>query len=135
MLLILVIFFCLLGPRKKAPLYGFCCGLFEDLFMGRFIGLNAVSKAVTAFLMSYLQEKVFKENILVGMLAVLIGTVLNSGLVLLLSLFKFKGIHWDGSTLTTIAFQTLYNALLSGPLYIWYYNSTHYGVLRDTEVR
>lgn len=135
MLLILVIFFSLLGPRRQAPLYGFCCGLFEDLYMGRFIGLNAISKAITAFLLSHLQENVFKENILVGMAAVFIGTVLNSGLVLLLSLFKFKGIHWDDSVFMTIIFQTLYNALLSGPLYIWYYNSSHYGVLRDPEVR
>ncbi len=135
LLLLLVIFFSLLGPRKQAPLYGFCCGLFEDLYMGRFIGLNAISKAITAFLLSHLQQNVFKENILVGMMAVFIGTVLNSGMVLLLSLFKFNGIHWDDSLFMTIIFQTLYNALLSGPLYIWYYNSSHYGVLRETEVR
>lgn len=135
LLLIVVIFFSLLGPRKQAPVYGFCCGLFEDLYMGRFIGLNAISKAITAFFLSRLQENVFKENILVGMMAVFIGTILNSGLVLLLSLFKFKGIHWDPSLLMTIIFQMLYNALLSGPLYIWYYNSSHYGVLRDTGER
>lgn len=103
--------------------------------MGRFIGLNAVSKAITAFFLSRLQQNVFKENILVGMIAVFVGTIINLGLVLLLSLFKFNAIHWDDSLFITILFQTLYNTLLSGPLYIWYYNSSYYGLLRDTGER
>lgn len=135
LLLIVVIFFSLLNSRKQSPVYGFCCGLLEDVYMGRFIGLNAVSKAITAFFLSRLQQNVFKENILVGMIAVFVGTIINLGLVLLLSLFKFNAIHWDDSLFITILFQTLYNTLLSGPLYIWYYNSSYYGLLRDTGER
>lgn len=135
MLLIVVIFFSLFNEKRQAPVYGFFCGLFEDLYMGRFIGLNAIAKSLTAFLLSHLQGLVFKENVLVGMIAALAGTMVNALFMLLLSLFKYQAIHWDYSILLTILFQSLYNTLLSAPFYIWYYNSARYGALRNTGER
>ena len=56
--------------RGLGTIYGLLCGSLEDLYLGRFIGVNALSKAFTAYLVGHFQDRVFKENILVALIAV-----------------------------------------------------------------
>ena len=77
LLLVFVIFYALLSDARNAAKYGFFCGLLEDLLLGRFIGMNALSKGLTAYIIGVLQGSVFNENLAVGMLSVLLGTLLN----------------------------------------------------------
>lgn len=127
-----MVFFALLNGPKEAPVYGFFCGLLEDLYLGRFIGMNALSKGLTAWVVGHLQGNVFKENLLVGITSVVLGSLVNCFFVLLLSLVGLRTINWDISILGTVFFQVLYNSVLAGPIYVWYYHSSHYGMLRDT---
>jgi len=131
LVLVFVTFFALFNPVEKGTAYAFACGLLEDLYMGRFIGLNALSKGLTAFILGQVQGNVFKENIFVGILSVLITTVLNSLFLFLLSLMVFDVFHLDTGMITSIIYQVTYNALVAVPLYIWYYNSAKSGVLRN----
>ena len=50
MVLVFVVFFSVINGAASGTAYGFLCGLLEDLYLGRFIGLNAISKALTGFL-------------------------------------------------------------------------------------
>ena len=49
LLLILVIFNCIFHGPDQGSLFGFFVGLLEDLYLGHFIGLNALTKGLTSF--------------------------------------------------------------------------------------
>ncbi len=126
------VFYALLNAASRSATYGFFCGLLEDLYMGRFIGINALSKGITAYVIGRLQGNVFKENILVGVIAVLVGTVINSLLFIGLSLIVSDFYNADMGLFISIALQCLYNTIIAVPAYVWYYNSSHHGLLRKT---
>lgn len=130
--LIFVVFFALLNNANQSAGYGFLCGLLEDLYMGRFIGINAISKALTAYTIGRLQGNVFKENIMVGVIAVVIGTVINSLLLLVLSWSVSDIYNVDLGLFISIILQCVYNVIIAVPAYVWYYNSSHHGWLRKT---
>ena len=52
-------------------------------------------KGITGFIIGRLQVRYFNENLLVGLLVVLIGTVLNSLFMLALGLSTFKIFNLD----------------------------------------
>lgn len=135
LLLVIVTFFALINEREKAPAYGFFCGLLEDLYFGRFIGMNALSKSLTAFAVSHWQGKVFRENIFVGMITVMLATIFNALVLVLLNFVRINTFNWDASLIVIVAVQLLYSGILSGPLYVWYYHSSRFGLLRFTGER
>lgn len=136
LVLIFVVFFALLnGSARNAAVYGFLCGLLEDLYIGRFIGLNALSKGITAYIIGILEGRVFKENLFVGIISVMIGTFINSLCLLILSLISYNVFHLDINIFPSIGYQTIYNILLAIPIYAWYYHSTKRGLLRPVGER
>ncbi|NLJ73156.1 MAG: rod shape-determining protein MreD [Syntrophomonadaceae bacterium] len=131
MLLIFVVFYALLnGKRKNAAIYGFLCGLLEDLYIGRFIGINALALGITAFLIASVEGRVFKENLLVGIITVIVGTIINSVILFLLSLISYKLLNLDTGIFINMWYQSLYNLFLAVPIYAWYFHSTKNGLLR-----
>lgn len=135
MVLVFVIFYALLNGGDKGAWYGFFCGLLEDLYMGRFIGMNAISKSITAFIVGRLQGRVFEENVAVGIIGVIFGSLINGGLVFILALLYFAVFHIDRTIILNILFQTGYNTLITTPIYIWYYQSSKRGLLKETGER
>lgn len=130
LILIFVLFYALLNGSKNAATYGFLCGLLEDLYMGRFIGINALAKGATAYLIGKLEGNVFKENIFVGIITVIFGSLINGVFIFLLSFLIFQDLHFDYSLVISLLYQVVYNILLTVPLYTWYYHSSQSGVLR-----
>lgn len=130
LVLVFVIFYALLHDARAAASYGFFCGLLEDLLLGRFIGMNALAKGITAYIIGILQGNVFKENLAVGVLSVLIGTVLNLVFLVIISLFTTVVFKINQGVLITLFYQALFHMLLAVPLYVWYYNSSRYGLLK-----
>ncbi|MBO8158786.1 rod shape-determining protein MreD [Thermosyntropha sp.] len=130
LVLIFVIFFALFNGAEKGAVYGYLCGLLEDLFLGRFVGFNALSKALTAYIAGRLQGNVFKENIMVGALGVFLATILNGLFLFLLSFIGPIFLNIDFNMLKMLLLQSLYNLFLAVPVYIWYYNASNSGVLR-----
>ncbi len=130
MLLVIVIIHAFIQKPGKSTIYGFLCGLIEDLYMGRFIGINALSKGLTAYIISKLQGYLFRENLIVGIIVVFIGTILNAVCLFLLNIVVADVFHLDGRIITSIFFQSIYNMLIAVPIYMWYYNSTKKGILK-----
>ncbi|HBC91773.1 MAG TPA: rod shape-determining protein MreD [Pelotomaculum sp.] len=64
-MLIVVLNGFLLGPREGAFL-GYISGIVEDLFLGEYIGLNAISKMAAGYLAGVAGERLYKENMLVA---------------------------------------------------------------------
>ena len=135
MVLIFVVFFALLNNVYKSTAYGFLCGLMEDLYMGRFIGINAIAKGLTAYIFGKLQGNVFKENIFVGIIGVFFATILNAICLFVLSIISFDTFHIDISMVYSVFYQIIYNVLVSAPVYIWFYNSSKEGIIRSVGER
>ncbi|CFX80796.1 Cell shape-determining protein MreD [Syntrophomonas zehnderi OL-4] len=130
--LVFVIFYALLNGGRKGAYYGLCCGLLEDLFIGRFIGINAIAKAITAYVIGILQGRVFEENVIVGIIGVILGSIINAGLLLVLVLLNFSAFNVNELLFMDMLYQTLYNALVAAPIYIWFYQSSRRGLLKGT---
>jgi len=135
MVLVLVIFYAIFNSANRGTVYGVICGLLEDLYVGRFIGINAISKGITAFVIGKLQGNVFRENLMVGVIGVIGGTLINSALLFILSVISFEIFNLDKSIFINLIYQGFYNTLIGIPLYIWYYRSSTRGFLRKVGKR
>lgn len=135
LVLVFVIFYALLNGADKGARYGLLCGLLEDLYTGRFIGMNAVSKSVTAYIIGRMQHRVFTENVAVGIFSVIIGSLLNAFLLLIMALIYFAAFNLTINFLIDALYQVVYNVLLTTPIYLWYYQSSKRGLLKDTGER
>jgi rod shape-determining protein MreD len=131
LVLIFVVYHALFSGERQGTIYGMLCGLLEDLYMGRFIGVNVLAKGLTGYIMGKAQGNVFRENLLVGISAVVVGTLINSLAVVIL--LMINGSMLGAEVIYSILYQALYNLLLAAPLYLWYYYSTYNGWLRTTE--
>lgn len=130
MVLILVVFYALFRGGRRGTLYGLLCGLLEDLYMGHFIGVNMLAKGFTGYILGRAQGTVFKENLWVGIIAVVAGTLINSLVVAVLLLAN--GSMLELEVAYSILYQCLYNLLLAGPIYLWYYYSIYDRLFRMT---
>lgn len=116
LLLIIVVSSGLLLGKAQGVGMGFFAGLLQDLASGNIFGLNTLSKLATGYFAGSLERKVFKENILLPVLAIVVATVFN-GLVMLITLLVF-GYEVDVlPALTNILFILLYNAVLAIPVH------------------
>lgn len=92
--IILVLVLCVsvvCGPRRGGYV-GFSLGLLEDLYLGRFIGMNSICKGATAMVVGWFTLGAFSENLLVPIISVFLGTILN-GMIYFLS-GKILGLNW-----------------------------------------
>ncbi|MGE5396737.1 MAG: rod shape-determining protein MreD [Chitinophagales bacterium] len=135
LVLIFVTFYSIWNGPKAGFAYGFLTGLLEDLYMGRLIGMNALAKGFTAYLVGFLGESVFKENILVGFGGTVAATVLNAIFMFFLALVSTPDIVINKSVMINMIGEIVYNGLLSIPFYVWYYKTANSGFLGNPEYR
>jgi rod shape-determining protein MreD len=73
LLVIIVLWGLLRGSREGAQL-GFFFGLVEDLFVGKYIGLNLLSKALAGYVAGWGESRFYKENLLLPAVGLLVAT-------------------------------------------------------------
>ncbi len=119
-ILILAVFYSVLSGPKKGLFCGFSLGLLEDLYWGRFIGMNALSKGITAAFVGWIAEGAFCENLLVPIISVFVGTLFNQ--IIVFALGKVMGLNWYFQLWIwkTIPLA-LYNTCLVPFIYSYYY--------------
>ncbi|MGE5371481.1 MAG: rod shape-determining protein MreD [Solirubrobacterales bacterium] len=127
--LLVVAFYAIWTGSRAGFGYGFLCGLLEDLYTGRFIGMNAISKALTACVLGRLEVNVFKENVLVGFGASCVASLLNAVIMIVILSFVQETVVLDLAFFRSLGAQLVYNGLLSIPFYLWYYRASEDGVL------
>lgn len=110
----------LYGPRTGAAV-GFAGGLLQDLLLGQYIGLHAFSKALTGAIAGLAEREVFKENLILPILAGFIGTVINEVTVFaVLHLFGRRmefGYSWRTIILPLAIYSTALHPFLYGFLF------------------
>jgi len=107
-LLLIVVFNAMFCGTFRGGVAGFLVGLAEDLFFGRFIGLNALSKCLVGLLSGSLSKSIFKENIWVPVINVFVGSLLS--LLVVFVAGHLAGARWYVSH---ISYQSLFEVLLN----------------------
>lgn len=106
-----VIYLTLHNRPMQGIAYGFAIGLIVDMYLGRYIGLYAITLAVVALLISFFQQRWYKENILLTTVLVFIVTVIGQTIIVIVA--KTAGLNWFfGEAIKVIFGIALYNALL-----------------------
>jgi rod shape-determining protein MreD len=121
--LIVVVSFGLLKGRKSGLAIGFIAGLIQDIFVGRFIGLHAVSKMIVGYLLGLMEQKVFKENLFVSVVAVFLGTLMAEFIIWFISLFLFWHYPFLNAVKQVILPSALVNAIFAPLVYSRLYKS------------
>jgi len=118
--LILVLFTAILEGPKKGILYGYTLGLLEDIITGRFIGLNALSKALTGFIVGWFTGRTYSENLLVPIISVFVGTIFNGLFFFILG--KGAGMSWPVSLwLWKVVPMAIYNTCIVPFIYSYFF--------------
>lgn len=120
-ILILVIFYSIIRGNQKGAAVGFLLGLIEDVYLGRFIGMNALAKGLTGFAAGILTRGAFSDNLFVPIITTFLGTLLNGFIFLVLG--KTAGLQWAMSLwLWKAVPMAIYNACLVPFIYSWFYD-------------
>lgn len=80
-LLIIVVACGLLTGRERAIGVGFFAGLLQDFASGNIFGLNTLAKMAIGYVAGLAERKVFKESIVLPVLAIILATFLNGALM------------------------------------------------------
>jgi rod shape-determining protein MreD len=129
LLLIAVVFFAFIKGAKAGVGLGFFYGLLEDLVVGRFIGLNALAKAVTGLLVGLTDGKIYKENLIAPGLLIIAASMVNG--LLVTALFKIAGVpvNFIDSFWRILLPGAIYNLGIAPLLYLKFYQSISSGML------
>ncbi len=121
LLLIVVISTGLLAGKEKGVAIGFFAGLLADIASGGIFGCHTLSKMAIGYGAGMLERKVFKENILLPLLAVMVATVLHS--LLMTIILAVMGYKVEIISLVTHNLLPLmaYNIIMAIPIHMLIY--------------
>lgn len=106
----------LLLGREHGVGVGFFAGLLQDLASGNIFGLSVLAKTTAGYLAGLMERKVFKENILLPLMAVMLGTVLHSAVTLFVLMACGYKVDIPVETANTL-YLTGYNVVLAIPVH------------------
>lgn len=117
LLLVLIVFSGFFFGSKKGGAIGFAVGFMEDILAGRYLGLTALSGLLTGYAVGYLEGEFYRDNPLVPLFLVFLGSLLFNGVSLLGRevLEAFSGAL--PSLLWTLPLAALCNTALAALLY------------------
>ena len=107
-LLLLVVFNAMFRGPLRGGVTGFLIGLVEDLFFGRFIGLNALAKCAAGMATGALTKSIFRENIWVPVINALIGSLVCLSVEFIFG--QMAGARWY---FTLIVYQSFFEVVFN----------------------
>ena len=116
LLLLAVVSSGLLLGKEHGVGIGFFAGLLQDLASGNVFGVNVLSKMASGYIAGLLERKVFKENILLPILAIVLATLFNGTITILLMLIFGHKLDLPSAAMS-VAETALYNAILAVPMH------------------
>lgn len=130
LVLIVAIAYALINGPEKGAIFGFIGGLAQDIMTGRYLGMNALSKALSCYLVGQVEQKVYKEHALVSIFFVCLGTLINELIVYIVGNLVGLDIAFKSALWNVILPMMLYNGLLSPIIYHYFYRSSVKGWLK-----
>lgn len=117
LILIMVISYGLLRGPDEGLFFGLAAGLFLDLVAGGLIGVQTMSKSIAGFSAGLLEKTIFKDNLLVPVIAVFIGTLVLESLNVLMYLSFHVNYNYWLVLVSAIIPLSIYNALFAPVIY------------------
>ncbi|SFL68423.1 rod shape-determining protein MreD [Pelosinus propionicus] len=116
-LLIIVVSYALLSGKESGVGMGFFAGLLQDLASGGIFGIGTLSKLSTGYIFGLAERKVFKEHVLLPILATLVATIFNgvAGLLFLV-IFDYK-VDLIAALTQNIMPLVCYNLIVAVPIH------------------
>ncbi|MCR6545004.1 rod shape-determining protein MreD [Dehalobacterium formicoaceticum] len=121
LLLILVLFVALMEGPKAGLKAGFAVGLVEDLVTGKYLGLSIIVKMITGFLVGLLEPKIFKENYLIPVVTLIVGTILHELLFIFFGNIIGMNIPWGENIWHRIFPLAVYQGIIALFAYVPFY--------------
>jgi len=112
-----IIIFGFLRNAGEGAFWGFSAGLLEDLFVGNYIGLNAISKLTAGYLAGLAGSKFYRENRLIAAVVTLLASIAGLVVYYLLLLYLNIFIPFFHAFLRVILPVSIYTACLVPLLY------------------
>ena len=75
----------LYGNSVQGCKLGLCMGLLEASFAARFVGSIIVSRVLIGFAVGSLEERLFRDNVVIAIITAFVGTLLAEGLFYLIA--------------------------------------------------
>lgn len=132
LLLIVVLSTGLLTGKEKGVAVGFFAGMLADLASGGIFGCNTLSKMAIGYGAGMLERKVFKENILLPLLAVMVGTVIHTGLMTVILVIMGYRVELLSLVIHNLLPLMAYNIIVAIPVHILIYK-LNYAEMYRTE--
>jgi len=131
--LVLIIFYGLLHGPLEGLLTGLIGGLLQDLMFGQNIGMNTLAKLTVGYIFGSLERKLYKENLLIPIGALFLGTFLNETILYFLRIATGASINYLKYFRDIIFSTAVYNSCLAPFIYGKFYKSSQKGLLRITD--
>jgi len=129
LLLIMVILYSLFNGPRHGAFMGLGLGLLEDIFHAKYFGLNAASKFTTGLIIGFMEKRMFKDNFLVPVLVLFVGSLIHTGVYFVFS--NIAGYPLSIEQLVRIAVPfAIYNACFSPFIYGRFYKASTRGILK-----
>lgn len=113
--LLVILFGLFWGPRTGA-LLGAAGGLAVDLLIGRLVGLGALTRAIIGWASGLAGQRVFSDNWIVPVLAVLVGTIAEQVLYVAGASVYGLPAAWTAAFFLSALATGWYGALLTVPI-------------------
>ncbi len=117
LLLIIVVSAGLLYGKEAGIGTGFFAGVLQDMASGNIFGLNLISKMAMGHLFGLAERKVFKEHILLPILALALASVANSIIILIFVALRGYHVNWAEALTHSIFPTMLYNMAVAIPIH------------------
>ncbi|KNF09459.1 rod shape-determining protein, subunit D [Gottschalkia purinilytica] len=111
--LILVVTYSLLAGKNSGAIVGLAVGLLQDIFFYDVIGVNALIYFLIGYVLGLLDEKVFKENLILPFLITAATTAVFHIMHYFFMYFLSVDVHLIPILKNVLLKEAIYNAVLS----------------------
>ena len=120
LLIVIISIFALLKGKTHGATLGFIYGLLEDIYLAQYVGLNAVSKMFTGYLIGLSKNWLNERNWLVPGLLAFMATIIQAFPMMILGQIIGLNYPWRSGLVSIVMPMALYNASLAVIGYSFY---------------
>lgn len=110
--LLIVVSFALIKGNNRGAVIGFFCGLLQDMFYGKVIGINMLIYMIIGYIVGYADEKIFRDSVIVPILFTSASTVFYYALFLFFIFFLRIEFNFAAALRSVIIPEAVYNSAL-----------------------
>ena len=120
--LVIVVCIAILKGKHIGGVIGLFAGLLHDIMFSSTIGTNALVLFFIGYLVGMVDQKLYKESLLVPFIFTVISTLGYHGLYYVLMFFLGNTVRFSYFFKRVILIEMLFNSVLSIPIYKWFLN-------------